>query len=113
MGYLTDNIGNNKIAECPALYTFEMIVEWGVNDPFAAPSAADQLSAEVKSILPDVEDWQLSVLRGDQRRLKYRFHTDAHRNQASNALLALPPGAIFIKQIRFQNAPDRATRGIA
>jgi hypothetical protein len=90
-----------------------MIVEWGINDPFTAPRPIDQLSAKVKEVLPDVEDWQLSVLRADDNRAKYRFRTESARNQVSNTLLAMLPGAVFIKQIRFQNAPDRATRGIA
>lgn len=113
MGYLADNIGPHKIGDCPVLYPYEMIVEWGVNDPFAAPSAADVLSAKVKEVFPDVEDWQLSVLREDERRLKFRFRTESHRNQASNTLLALPPGSIFIKRVRFLNPPDSARRGIA
>jgi hypothetical protein len=119
VGYLTDNIGPNKIGDCPVLYPFEMIVEWGVNDPFAAPQPVDMLSARIKETLPDIETWQLSVLRDDpvrreeQTYAKYRFNSEAARNQASNALLALPPGPIFIKRVRFQNPPDRATRGIA
>ena len=113
MGYLTDNIGPSKVGDCPVLYPYEMIVEWGVNDPFAAPQPIDFLLARVKETLPDVEVWQLSVMRENKSYTKFRFASEAARNQASNSVLAIPPGSIFIKRVRFQNPPDRATRGIA
>lgn len=119
MSYLTDNIGPSRVGDCPALYPYEMVVEWGVNDPFAAPQPVDFLSVVIKEVLPDVEVWQLSVLRDDpvrrdeQTYAKYRFASEAARNQASNTVLAIPPGPIFIKRVRFQDPPDRATKGIA
>jgi hypothetical protein len=116
MGYLTDNVSiRSGVAECPLLYPYEMIVEYALNDPFHAPNAVDVMGLAIREVLPDVEEWQLSVMRRDEKRVKYRFRTESQRNQASNAITAMgfTPGPVAIKQVVFQNAPDRATRGIA
>ncbi len=111
MGYLTDNISiRSGGAICTDLYPYAMVVEWALNDPFTAPSAVDQLSLAIKGVLPDVEEWQVSVLRDNH--VKFRFHTEAQRNQGSNALNSVPV-EIQVKKIVFQNPPDSTSPGIA
>ena len=111
MGYLTDNISiRSGGAICTDLYPFAMIVRYALNDPFTAPNAVDTMSLAIKEVIPDVEEWQVSVLRDD--RVKFRFHTEAQRNQASNALNTIDV-EIQVKKIAFQNPPDSTARGIA
>jgi hypothetical protein len=114
MGYLTDNLSVRGVASCSDIYPYEMVVVWELNDPFTAPNAVDQMSQAIKAVIPDVEEWQVSVLKGKEKRVKYRFRTEPERNQASNALTSVDfaVGPIFIKRIAFQNAPDRVTRGV-
>ena len=87
-----------------------MVVEWALNDPFHGNGAVNTMSFAIQEVIPDVEEWQVSVLKGN--RVKYRFHTEAQRNQASNALSFIDP-AVQVKQIVFQNPPDSIARGIA
>ena len=115
MGYLTDNLSVRGTGDCPALYPFEMIVEWKLNDQFTAPNAIAQMSIAIKLAIPDVEEWQLSVYKRREQRAKYRFRTEAERDLAVNALSGpiFQVGPVYVTKIATQNAPDQMTRGVA
>lgn len=120
MGYLTDNttvdLYYGRVADCPALYPFVLIVQWVVNDPFFIPNVIEIITLKVKEVLPDVEDWQCSVIRAHRKRpyIKLRFKDTTTRQTATNAL-AIPTldPSIRVTTLTFQDPPDLATRGIA
>jgi len=116
MGYLTDNttIGAyGRIGDCPDLYPYALVVRWNVNDRFHAPKPIQQVMFEVKDVLPDVEDWQCSVLRPRENRAKLRFKDAATRLVARNKLSLLVGGPISIRDLVDLDPPDRVQRGLA
>ena len=114
MGYLQDNLAyGQSVADCPDLYQYALVVEWVVLDPYTAPSIVDRIGLLVKEVLPDVEDWQFSVIKGRENRVKLRFKDEAARTKARNKLGADPQFEFYVRQLVDQNPPDRATRGIA
>ena len=87
MGYLFDNVEfGQATVECPPLYTFALTVRFARLDRFMPYDPADVITAVVKDRLPDVEDWQLSVLREDS--IKLRFRTASMRALAIEAINA-------------------------
>lgn len=115
MGYLTDNttIGRyGRIGDCPALYPYELVVQWAENDPFFYPKAVDQLGLAIKEVLPDVEDWQYSVVRVSENRMKLRFKDEAARSTARTKLELLTVGAIRVVNIVELDPPDLVRRGV-
>ena len=114
MGYLQDNLAYGQtVADCPDLYPYALVVEWVPLDPYTAPPLVDQIGLLVKSVLPDVEDWQYSVIKERENRAKFRFKDEASRTKARNKLAADPQFEFYVRQLVDQNPPDRATRGIA
>lgn len=114
MGYLQDNLPYGvSIADCPDLYPYELVVAWVVNDPFTAPSIVDRIGLLVKGVLPDVEDWQFSVIKSRENRVKLRFKDEGSRTLARNKLAVNGEFEFYINQLVDQNPPDQATRGIA
>jgi hypothetical protein len=114
VGYLQDNLPFGQfVGDCPALYQYALIVQWVSNDPFFIPNAVDLLTSQLAKNLSDVEDWQISVLRARDQRIKFRFKDAATRDQAVSALnLSIDP-SIRVTGLTIQNPPDRATRGVA
>jgi hypothetical protein len=105
VGYLFDNLAPGQISvECPERYPYALVVDYYVRDKFTAPSPVDQLGAAVKASLPDVEDWQYSVVH--PQRVIFRFKNSATRNTASTAFLRLDPG-VAIRRTEFRDPPDR------
>jgi len=114
MGYLQDNLPYGvSVADCPDLYQYALVVSWVVNDPFTAPTIVDRIGLLVKEVLPDVEDWQFSVIKKRQDRVKLRFKDEGSRTLARNKLTVNGESEYYITQLVDQNPPDRATRGIA
>lgn len=121
MGYLIDNTTitqqpfYGRVADCPALYQYALIVEWVVNDRFFIPNALHTIIGKVREVLPDVEDWQCSVLRPQRRRpyIKLRFKDTATRTVASNALAVPSDPSVRVTTLTIQDPPDLANRGIA
>ncbi len=115
MGYLTDNtsIGPyGRYADCPDLYPYELVVVWQLNDKFTYPNGADTMGLAVKEVVPDVEDWQYSVVRGYENRVKFRFKDEATRTLAKTKLTNYDIGAIVVIKLVELNPPDRVRRGI-
>jgi hypothetical protein len=114
MGYLQDNLPYGvSVGDCPELYPYALAVKWLVNDPFTAPSIVDRVGLLVKEVLPDVEDWQFSVIKSRQDRVKLRFKDEGSRTLARNKLAVNGEFEFHITQLVDLNPPDRATRGIA
>jgi len=113
LGYLTDNLPQSPpgkpIVQCPDLYPYALVVEWEKADPYMALQPEDALALAIRGVLPDVEDWQVSVIRKDKDRkkghVKFRFHTQAHRTLAQGAL----PDAgveLVLRSVTLVNPPD-------
>lgn len=100
MGYLSTNLpfGRN-IAECPEFYIYAMYVYFKRRDKFSADSPVTILSKTILDVLPDVEDWQPSVIRRDH--VVFRFHDPAQRQLAFNALMASTPVELAIERATF------------
>lgn len=120
MGYLSDHLratGKNW-ADCPELYPYAMVVRYVMRDPWMYPNPDDAIALAIKVQLPDVENWQQSVIRPDGNRrhyeglreIKLRFYTEADRNIAKDALLSVGY-EIFIREVTFMNPPDLVDRG--
>jgi len=101
------------VADCPDLYPYALVVEWVAVDPFTYPPIPDALGAMVKEVVPDTEDWQFSVLRERENRVKFRFRDAAKRDTARAKIEASGDFAFYPRQIASLNPPDRAQRGIA
>lgn len=109
MGYLYDHLTwGQSTADCPALYVYGMVVEYALKDPFMYPKPDDALGLRIKEFLPDVEDWQFSVIRSGT--VTFRFHRTADRDTAKNALSGIRP-EIRITRIAYLNPPDQVDRG--
>ena len=110
MGYLYDNLPfGRKFADCPALYEYALIVEYEQRDLFMYPPPDDKLGLIIKEVLPDVEDWQFSVIRAG--RVKFRFHDTGQRETARVRLLGDVGSEIRVTDILYQNPPDQLDRG--
>ncbi len=115
MGYLGDNttIGAyGRIGDCPDLYPYALVVRWVVSDRFFSPKPIHQVTLAVKEVLPDVEDWQCSVIRPRENRAKLRFKDEATRTVARNKLALLTSGPISIRDLVDLNPPDLVQRGL-
>ena len=114
MGYLQDNLPYGvSVADCPGLYQYALVVEWVVNDPFTSPKIVDRIGLLVKGVLPDVEDWQFSVIKERENGVKLRFKDEGSRILARNKLAVNGEFEYYITKLVDLNPPDRATRGIA
>ena len=87
MGYLSDNLPprREQIVECPALY--KLILRVRHRPPYFAQIAAETdltISLIVKSVVPDVEDWQYSGRRKGFD--EFRFHIPSQRARAREEL---------------------------
>jgi len=105
VGYLFDNYpSGTKAVECPVLYQYGMLVEWEARDVYAVPKPKDRIALAIKAALPDVEEWQWSVIRGN--RIIFRFRDVARRLDGYNAL-ATVGYEVAVKRVFFLNPPDR------
>lgn len=114
MGYFTDNVtpgAYGSIGDCPDLYQYALVVRWFVNDPFFYPRPIHQITEAVKEVLPDVEDWQCSVVKERENRVKLRFKDEATRTTARNKLATIITGPIRVIDLQDLNPPDRAQAG--
>jgi len=109
MGYLSENFPGKSWIDCPDAYPYAMIVEYTLRDPFMYPKPDDALALVIKDRLPDVEEWQASVIRVG--RVKFRFHKEPDRAAAKDALLTNVGFEIFVTGISYQNPPDRVEQG--
>lgn len=114
MGYLFDNYPFGTVAvECPPLYPYGMSVEWQQRDPYVFIKPEDLIGLTIKDALPDVEDWQFSVIRPQRQfnrpptygRIVFRFRTTGHRLLGYNGLASVGPEIMF-RRIIFLNPPD-------
>ena len=115
MGYLTDNVPTGLgWADCPELYQYALVVEWIDNDKFGHPKANDVIKLAVLAVLPDVEDWQVSVdTRPGLQRIKLRFKNAGARTTARNKIEADLDSSVFVTQIVELNPPDLPVLGVA
>ena len=116
MGYLTDNTTVSRygtIGDCPDLYPYALVVQWVVNDPYFYPDSIHQLLFAIQEVLPDVEDWQLSVYVKRENRAKLRFKDEATRTTARTKLAAVVSGPTRVFNLVNLNPPDRAQAGVA
>jgi len=104
MGYLFDNYPfGTKAVECPVLYPYGMEVEWEARDKFVAPNLVDLIGLAIKKAIPDVEEWQWSVIKGN--RIIFRFRDIARRMDGYNGLATVGL-EVAIRRIIFWNPPD-------
>lgn len=105
MGYLFDNYpSGTKAVECPVLYPYGMLIEWEPRDVYAMPGPVDRIGLAMKAALPDVEEWQWSVLKG--RRIIFRYRDIARRMDGYNGLTSVGY-EVAIRRVFFLNPPDR------
>lgn len=104
MGYLFNNypFGTTGI-ECPVLYPYGMEVEWEARDKFVAPKAIDLIGLAIQAAIPDVEEWQWSVIKGN--RIIFRFRDISRRMDGYNGLATVGL-EVAIRRIIFRNPPD-------
>lgn len=102
MGYLYDNLPFGRdIAECPAFYIYAMFIYFERADRFAADKPKTILAQTIQRVLPDVEDWQVSVVREDH--VVFRFHDPAQRQQALDAVLSSTPVELVVQKVTFES----------
>jgi hypothetical protein len=105
LGYLSDWLDARKQnwADCPEAYPYAMVIEYVLRDKYMYPKPDDAIALAVKERLPDIEDWQQSVIRTG--RLKLRFHRTTDRDTARDALSDVPI-EIAITNVTYMNPPD-------
>lgn len=100
MGFLYDNLPFGRdIAECPAFYIYAMFIYFERADKFAADKPQTILAQTIQRVLPDVEDWQVSVIHEDH--VVFRFHDPVQRQQALDAVLTSTPVELFVQKVTF------------
>ena len=113
MGYLTSNLpppftptpfGHGPFVECPVLYPFSLAIRWEKSDPYMALLPHFFIAEAIGVVLPDFEDWQVSVIRNDNNRktkghCKFRFKDAATRDIARGTLLATLGPELVLREI--------------
>lgn len=115
MGYLDDNVPIGiRTADCPDLYPYALVVEWIDNDKFGHPQPNDLIKLAVLEVLPDVQDWQVSVdTKPALRRVKLRFKNAGTRTTARNKIESGIDASIYVTNVVELNPPDLPVRGVA
>lgn len=100
MGYLSDNLPFGRgIADCPSFYIYAMFIYFTRRDKYAADAPQSILAKTILAVLPDVEDWQVSIIRNDH--VVFRFHDPAQRQLASNAVINTTPVELAVSKVTF------------